>query len=188
MALRRLGREQVVKTQRRYLFIEGANDITNGDLRAGFGRLLEKKLRGRMPTIDLCGGKNQTVEKFLSRQGSQILCDLDGKESTRNSDLKKYGLLERENSVFYMIEEMEAWFISQSSILDTFYKTDVSKKLAKKPASEFPHPDEELQKITKDSRRGEYHKIRHGALLLAALDADQLMKDFPDFRRLIESF
>lgn len=178
----------MVKVKRTYLFIEGTSDTANGDLKAGFGHLLEKKLKGRMPTLDMGEGKTQTIRKFLASANSKLLCDLDGPESTRGSDLSKYKLSAHRAQVFYMIEEMEAWFISQPTILDQFYKTDVSKKLAKKPASEFREPDKELQKITKDTQRGSYQKVKHGIQLLAALDPEKLMQDFPDFKRLVESF
>jgi Domain of unknown function (DUF4276) len=86
-----------------------------------------------------------------------------------------------------MIQEMEAWFISQPTILDKFYNHSISNKLAKKPAHEFPQLDKELQRITKDTSKGTYHKIRHGAQLLKLLDADKLCSDFKDFKRLVDS-
>lgn len=82
---------------------------------------------------------------------------------------------------------MEAWFISQPDILDKFYNNDLSGKIPRKPASTFEHPDEKLEDWTKGSRKGEYHKVKHGTILLEMLDADQLMEDFPDFKRLVNT-
>jgi len=171
---------------RRYLFIEGAKDTTNGDLREGFRKLLEKKVKGKMPTISMGEGKSQTIDKFKNSEDSKLLCDLDKPSSDREDDLKKCGLMNKKESVFYMIHEMEAWFISQPTVLDKFYGSLISDKLAKKSATEVFEPDKELQRITKDTKKGIYHKIRHGTELLKLLDVDKLSNDFPDFKRLVE--
>lgn len=172
--------------KRKYLFIEGAKDTRNGNLRAGFGSLLEKMIKGNMPTISMGEGKSQTIDKFKNSNDSRLLCDLDAPEAKRESDLRKNGLLKSKKVVFYMIQEMEAWFISQPEVLDRFYNEEISKKLKKKAASEYSEPDKELQKLTKNTKKEAYHKVRHGAQLLTFLDADKLYKDFPDFKRLID--
>jgi hypothetical protein len=123
---------------------------------------------------------------FKNSSGSNLLCDLDAMASEIDQDLLDNGIFHSRNSVFYMIQEMEAWFISQPEILDKFYITSVSKKLPKKPASEFIEPDKELQRITQDIKKGVYHKVKHGAQLLKQLDADKLYNEFPEFKRLIE--
>lgn len=91
-----------------------------------------------------------------------------------------------------MIQEMENWFLSQPDILDEYYGKDltikkaISEKLPKKKASDIEHPDEKLQELTKNTKRGAYHKIRHGVELLKKLDATKLEKDIPEFKKLIE--
>lgn len=171
---------------RRYLFIEGAKDTSNGDLREGFGKLLEKKIKGKMPRISMGEGKLQTINKFKNSNDSKLLCDLDRHSSYIATDLNEYDLNSKKESVFYMIQEMEAWFISQPALLDKFYGSQISNKLAIKPATEVSEPDKELQRITKDTKKGTYHKIRHGAELLKLLDVNKLSNDFPDFKRLVE--
>ncbi|MEO5643050.1 MAG: DUF4276 family protein [Bacteroidia bacterium] len=172
----------------RRLFIEGTTDTSNGDLRVGFGMLIEKKAKGRLLRIVMGKGKSETVKHFKSSTDSKLLCDLDFPSTEADKDLNEYGIKEQYDSVFYMIQEMEAWFISQPEILDDFYNSEISKRLTKKNASEFVNPDEELQRITKDSKKGMYHKVNHGSQLLKLLDADKLYNYFPDFKRLIDSF
>jgi hypothetical protein len=173
-------------TNRLYLLIEGTSDTSNGDLRKGFRKLLEQKLKDRMPTIAMCNSKEEAIKKFKNKPSSLLLCDLDANKENYESDLKKHGLTERRNDVFYMIQEMEAWFISQPDILDEYYEQPISKKLPQKPAKDFPEPDTELVGITKDTRKGTYHKVRHGVALLSLLDAKQLCDDFTDFKRLVD--
>lgn len=172
--------------KRKYLFIEGAKSTNNGNLREGFGKLFAKKIIGKMPTISMGEGKKQTIDKFKNSVNSKILCDLDGPENKIDNDLQENGILKDKESVFYMIQEMEAWFISQPEILDIFYNSPVSKKLPKKPAAHFNEPDKVLQRITKNTVKGVYHKIHHGSQLLSLLDPDKLSNDFPDFKKLIE--
>ena len=113
---------------------------------------------------------------------------LDNKHLIKMVMPNNYKLTDRKASVFYMIQEMESWFISQPAILDDFYGEPISAKLAKKPAAAFTEPDKELQRLTKSNKkRGEYHKVRHGAQLLKMLDANKLYNDFSDFKRLIDA-
>lgn len=173
---------------RKYLFIEGTDDLSNGNLREGFHKLLEKEIGGRMPTIAMSGGKSQSIGKFKNSKESKLLCDLDAAKSEIEKDLEDNELKELRESVFYMIQEMEGWFLSQPEILDKFYNFKVSGKLAKKHGDQFSHPDEELMRVTKDSKKGQYHKVNHGVELLKLLDTKKLMTDFPEFKRLIDSF
>jgi len=169
------------------VIIEGTTDTTNGSLREGFSKLLRKKLDKRMPKITMGDGKSQSIDKFINCDDALLLCDLDGTENQREDDIKKQGLHIVRDKVYYMIQEMEAWFISQPDILDDFYGSKISSKIPKKHAKEFENPDEKLQDWTRDiTKRGKYHKVRHGSELLQKLNADQLMKEFVDFKNLIE--
>ena len=168
------------------MFIEGTSDIKNGNLREGFRKLLEQKVKGNMPRISMGEGKNQTIDKFLHTDHAKLLCDLDNPPEHIEDDLQKYELLNSRNSVFYMIQEMEAWFLSQPDVLDKFYCEEVSRRIPKKQAEHIAEPDRELQNITQKSRKGKYHKVKHGAQLLQMLDAGRLYADFTDFKRLID--
>jgi hypothetical protein len=176
------------------LFIEGESNSPNGDLRQGFSKLLEQKLKGKLPKIILGDGKSKAIDKFKNNQLKGdlflLLVDLDKSENERDSDLLENQLTSQKDNVFYMIQEMESWFLSQPKILDEFYGIDnqrkkVSEKLPKKKASDFANPDEKLMELTKNTDKGKYHKIKHGVELLKLLDATQLEKDFPDFKNLI---
>jgi Domain of unknown function (DUF4276) len=176
------------------LFVEGEPNSPNGDLRQGLTKLLEQKLKGKMPKIIigggyLQGGKSQTIRKFKTNklEGDMflLLVDLDKPESEIEVDLADNDLIADQENVFYMIQEMESWFLSQPQVLDAFYGANVSDKIPKKKPTEIANPDEELIKITKNSKRGQYHKIRHAVELLKLLDATKLENDFSDFRRLI---
>lgn len=177
------------------LFVEGEPNTPNGDLRQGLHKLLEQSLKGKLPKMILGGGKSQTIKKFktnkLNAQQFLLLIDLDKPEEYLNGDLEENELTAYAENVFYMVLEMENWFLSQPDILDKFYGKDnngklISQKLPKKKAIEIAHPDEELQRLTKSTKKGEYHKIKHAVELLKLLDCSKLESDFTEFKRLVE--
>ena len=162
-------------------------------MRQGFDKLLEQKLKNRKPKLKLGGGKSETIRKFKTNGEADLnllLIDLDKPESEIEKDLKDNDLLDDRDNVFYMIQEMESWFISQPNVLDEHYPKDlsgklISSKIPKKHASEIENPDEKLKSWTKGYKHP-YHKIKDAVLLLQKLDANQLEKDFPEFDRLIK--
>jgi len=180
---------------KKILFIEGEPNSPNGDLRQGFAKLLGKKIEGHLPRINLGGGKSHTIQKFLKNKFEAdaflLLIDLDGPEAEKEQDLSAHNLLKQRENVYFMVQEMESWFLSQPDMLDRFFGVDhnkkkVSDKLPKRSVTEIPDPKSELKKATKDSKRGEYHEIKHGVELLKLLDAHQLEESFSDFKNLIK--
>ncbi|MGL5890366.1 MAG: DUF4276 family protein, partial [Bacteroidia bacterium] len=93
-----------------------------------------------------------------------------------------------ELSVFFMIQKMEAWLLSQPEILNSFYSTKSFDQYLNKNPKSFQKPDEEINRHARRTTKGEYHKIKHGITLLQLLDGSKLKKSFPeDFEQLIES-
>jgi hypothetical protein len=86
-----------------------------------------------------------------------------------------------------MIQEMESWFLSQPDILVNFYGCDVTRKIPQKDAKEIQNPAEFLKEITKHTKKGKYHKVKHGVELLKKLNANKLEEYFVDFASLIEN-
>lgn len=177
------------------LFVEGEPNSPNGDLRKGFSGLLSAKLAGNMPRIIMGGGKTKTIEKFKNNTLSDYalaLLDLDNPEEKRDEDLSAYGLTELSANVFYMIQEMESWFLSQPLLLDNYFGKDretgkkVSEKMTKAKPETIVDPKGELKKITKNTPRGVYNEITHAIDLLKSLDVAKLEGDFKEFKKLIE--
>lgn len=178
-----------MKNQKYVLYIEGTTDDTNGDLRQGFYSLLLQKLDGKMPRIRMAEGKSQAISKFkkpLPNDNPLLVIDLDKEESYKENLLKEENLENRSLSVIFMVQEMEAWFLSQPSILDDFYKSKISLKIKRSPA-EIKDPSDELLRLTKNlSKKEHYHKVKHGVELLKLLNLSDLMNDFIDVKNLID--
>jgi len=170
------------------VFIEGSSNDKNGNLRQGFGKLFEQKLKGRMPKIILGDDKHATIRKFKGDNLSEkkaILIDLDANEETRDAQLKELGLDEAQT--FFMIQELEAWFISQSEILDSYYNTDIKSKIQNKNPKAISNPSDVLADLTKQTKKGEYHKVKHATDLLKKLSLVTLEKSFEDVKRLVDA-
>ena len=178
------------------LFIEGAPlSESSGDLRKGFEKLLAQKLKGRMPSIKLGSGKTATIDKFRHNDFPQkpyLLIDLDAGEECRQTDLETHKLQSCVDQIFYMVQEMESWFLSQPKILDDYFPparsgNKISGRLPKKVAQLIHDPKGELKELARGSVKKHYHETKHAVDLLSMLDAVQLEKDFPDFKRLIKT-
>ena len=172
------------------LIIEGAKDTRNGILRQGFNKLLVQKLEGNMPRIVMGEGKQQAIDKFINYRNSRkpyLLVDLDNKESEKENDLKNSNLIDHKKEVYFMIQEMEAWFLSQPDVLNSYYASDISGNLPDKHTKEIDKPSDFLFDLTKRTKKGKYHKIKHAVDLLQQLDAARLMEDFDDFDKLVKA-
>lgn len=175
------------------LFVEGSSNINNGNLRIGFNKLLRQAGRP-MPQIEMSDDRAGAIRKFRLEvekamprfERVLLLIDLDGPEETREEWLATHSLLPHREQVFFMIQEMEAWFLSQPDKLHSFYRPPLPHTLPKTIPARVPHPAQELARCTKDHRpKGTYHKTGHGAQLLELLSLPKLQADFPDVARLV---
>lgn len=106
--------------------------------------------------------------------------------------------------IFFIVQKMEAWILSQPEVLETCFGTDKldtktafeaqKSRLIKSPASSTNEPDsvlEQLLRYFKVERQGrqrslEYGKVKHASQMLRQLDIQRLMQDFEDVRMLVE--
>ena len=172
--------------KKKILIIEGTSDRSNGSLSQGFHKLFKKVLGNQGIKIIMGNGKDQAIRKFKGKRLSEptfLLIDLDRPEEDKGKELKSKNLQQQQAEVFFMIQEMEAWFISQPEIIEKYYGEPL--KLPKRPAKEISKPTEELQKATKKTQKGKYHKVKDGTALLEMLDAARLRKYFTEFDDLV---
>ena len=172
----------------RVLYIEGTKDDTNGDLREGFRVLLEQKLKGKMPRLVMGNGKAETISYFSNEKlnakytNRLVMIDSDAPEKTLIREIRE----KKEPEIFLMVQEMEAWFISQPAILDECFGVSVSKKIPGGEVTSIDNPSDKLYEWTKVCKRP-YHKVHHGVALLKKLKLTELENKFPDVKRLINA-
>lgn len=166
------------------LIIEGKP----GQLRQGFISLFEKKLKGKMPKIIMGSNNTDTIDE-LSRKSQEpkkrfALIDLDAPKEKKQNRIIELKIPEKhQKSVYFMIQEMEAWFLSQPEILDAYFRMDISKKIPKKNPEDIEKPSQKLSEYT-DKK---YHKVNDAIKLLELLDVNKLEKSFSDFSLLIKA-
>jgi Domain of unknown function (DUF4276) len=97
------------------------------------------------------------------------------------------------DSIFWMVEMMEAWFHADRGALRKFYGAAFKENaLAKNPKVEqIPKKDleEGLSEATKNTGKGDYsdNKTSHGPALLGKLDPELVRKAAPNCQRLFEA-
>lgn len=171
------------------LFIEGESSEAIASLRQGFNKLFTQLLAGKMPKIYMGDGISTTIRKFKKNQRegvSFLLIDLDAPEAEMEQRFAELDLSDYQGRVFWMVQEMESWFLSQPEVVDKIYGKGVSNQLKQKRPQTITKPSAELMELTKSTKKGKYSKVRHAVEFLENLDATQLKKDFPEFKRLID--
>lgn len=178
------------------IFVEGESKEINGSFRVGFGKLFSKICPGKCPQVVLSDSINEAVKKFRAEVEGRtkrfetvyLLIDLDGPENEKDQVLQCRSLAGYTDQVFFMVQKMEAWFISQPAVLDQFYGENLSgaSSYPVRPAGEVPNPDRVLEQLTKNTRKGRYHKVTHGAALLPLLNINNLCTTFTDVKNLKE--
>lgn len=182
--------------EKKVLYVEGTSDLDNGSLRKAFSDLLKKELKGKMPQIIMGDGISQTIDKFMSKpllanEHRYLLIDSDQTftEDVRISIMKKFNdgkpnkkkSMEKENT-FFMVQEAEAWILSQPEILEKA-QIDTS-SLPKRNVMEITKPSEELARLYKLSMK-EYHKVIDFVKVFPGLDSKKLRDYFEEYNRLI---
>lgn len=150
----------------------------------------------------------QIIEKEID---ALILIDLDAPPEERVKRLQDNYIIEAHDRIFFMIQEMEAWILSQPSIIDNFAK--INKLNRKKPDEEIAEnsllkgknpkyisgPKKKLktlfsQYLQEKKQRGNrinlknrrYNERRDAPALIRLLSLSQLRQDFDEVDKLIQ--
>jgi hypothetical protein len=115
-----------------------------------------------------------------------------------------YDFSENFDRIFFMIQKMEAWILSQPEVIERCFGAlpekererfeQQKKRLFKSPASIIPNPDDVLKELLRyysierqgKSKKMEYKKVTHASQMLRQLDIHQLLRDFEDVRMMVE--
>lgn len=159
-----------------------------------------------------CGGRGSTCDAFLNeiRNGSKdTLCVLlvDSEEElpelTRDfkasAEARKTHLIQRDKwelapiaaeQIHLMVQTMEAWIAADVDALAKFYgqkfhanKLPTRQNLEKERKQELAN---KLAAATKDTQKGEYHKINHSGKILLVIDAKKVTQRCAHFSILIK--
>ncbi len=144
------------------------------------------------------------------RINAVLLIDLDAPKERREERLNQYKSFDT-TKIFFMIQEMEAWILSQIDKIEEFGKTEglIRKRdhedmnnnslIKNKHPEEINRPSEKLDTILRQYfdvvkiRRGKqrkigkrYSKAKDGPKLIGLLNLQILMQDFDEAKRLVD--
>lgn len=158
--------------------------------------------------VKLSGGRKQAINtfksKYISSQNTALLLDLDDFKENKAIKIQEFDLKDFTEDVFFMVQEYEAWLLSQIDKIDDYYKErhirrnpdnqlSDSLKIKDKHPEDIPKPSSVLKEIIMKNfrykrdrkKKKKYNKLRDGAELLTIIDATDLRKTFSDFNSLL---
>lgn len=178
------------------LYIEGTSETDNGNLRKAFSLLLEKELLGNMPRIIMGDGKNQTIDKFHSTplkpgENRFLLFDSDEASPDKQAVCDNFNAakLNRQidatvSNTFLMIQEVEAWILSQPDILSVA-GVDMS-RFNIRNVEAISKPSEKLKELYTKSNKT-YTKVREFVKIFPKLDSARLKQSCREYNALIDA-
>ena len=199
------------------IFIEGGvlqNDnisaitMDNSEkLREGFYLLLTQIISPQYFKIIVKQGSSnqQTISFFKANidksKNTVLLIDLDYPKEQKAQRIKDLKLKEYSDNVFFMVQEMEAWIISQIDKIDIYFKDKYKRKkngvalsdhykIKDKNPEDIVKPSKVLKKILgqyfrdNQNKKKKYGKLKDGAIFISLLNATELQKIFEDFNNL----
>jgi hypothetical protein len=172
-------------------------------LRESFNKLLNSGLENEKVRIQADPAYSINSAVKIREPNSLLLIDLDGSKDKKGQRLKDNGLLDIQDSVFFMVQTMEAWILSQPEVIEEIFASfkykDTSIKddelIKGKHPENILHPDAVLDTIlqryfsyTKSgkSKKLKYGKLKHSPDLIEKLNIQQLKGTFKDVELLTE--
>lgn len=171
-------------------------------LREGFNKLLnsgfeEEKVRIQAePTYSI----TNTVK--IREPNSVILIDLDGSKDKKNKRLEDNKLTDIQAFVFFMVQRMEGWILSQPEVIEEVFKKDKAKddlvkndsQIQNKHPETIVNPEFVLDKILQryfvvkkggKKKKLKYGKLKHSPDLIENLNINKLKNTFEDVELLV---
>ena len=161
--------------------------------------------------VEIGAGYKNAANAFkkyaLIDTNTSLLIDLDGSKSIKQQRLKELEIEGSANCVFFMVQEMEAWILSQPDIIEKCYNERFMRAKAGVSLKELEpdlftgHPDQikkpsaklkvllsryysEMKGRTKKKKK--YGKLKDAPFLIEHLDMSRLIETFEDPKLLKE--
>lgn len=135
-----------------------------------------------------CGSGDDAIRKCSRDSNAVLLIDSEGALTTQLADRvgRQVG---GDNSVFFMVQLMESWFLADRQTLQAYYGAEFNARtLPGNPnVEDVPKLDVErgLRNATRRCNKGAYSKTTHAPDLLNQLDPTTVYNACPNFALLI---
>lgn len=173
------------------IFVEGGGNArtTLTRCREGFATYCAKLAPSKhRPSIVACGGRQQAFDRFKTAVGTSradetcvLLVDAEDRvkaakvvDHLRTRDGWEFPTLDQ-HKAFLMVQAMEAWFLADREALAGFYDGGFLARSLRGSSTEVEAVRKDdlepcLKHASKPTKKGEYHKTKHGFALLALID------------------
>jgi Domain of unknown function (DUF4276) len=192
-------------------FEGGANPLSNPDvatvdntnrLRESFNKLLNSGFEEEKVKIQAEPAYSITNVVKIREPNSLLLIDLDGTVDKKAQRIKDNQLLDVQDFVFFMVQMMEAWILSQPEIIEKvfeYYKIGEAAvkdddRIFHKDIESIKQPDEVLKIILQryfviekagKTKKLKYGKLKHAPDLIQNLDIQKLREVFNDVKLML---
>lgn len=194
-------------------FEGGANPTSNPNadtvdntiaLREAFNTLLNNGIENK--NIRIIAHPAYSISNAVKQRSSDslLLIDLDGKKELKGKRIDDNKLKDIEDCIFFMVQRMEAWILSQPDIIEEYLTANYSKEttthlykdeaiFGKNPET-ITRPDDVLNTLIQRHffimKLGKKKKLKYGKLKLAPglienLDINALKETFEDVKGLL---
>lgn len=177
-------------------------DNTNR-LREGFNKLLNSGFEDERVRIQAEPAYSITNVVKFKEPNSLLLIDLDDSKDKRKERIENNNLFEIQDFVFFMIQTMESWILSQPEVIEGVFKKDKYKddlvkddnQIQNKHPETILNPEFVLDKILQRyfvvkkgdrEKKLKYGKLKHSPDLIEKLDLKKLRITFEDVESLIQ--
>jgi hypothetical protein len=177
-------------------------DNTNR-LRESFNKLLNSGLENEKVRVQAEPAYSITNVVKIRNPNALLLIDLDGPKDIKSKRLKDNKLIDVQDFVFFMVQQMEAWILSQPEVIETVFEYYKAKgvsikddpKIRDKHPESITSPEDILYDILKrrfsyikagKKKKLKYGKLKHSPDLIEKLDIQKLKATFEDVKLLME--
>ncbi len=187
--------------------IEAQTFVNSEKLRESFYKLLIQVVSPEYFNLEIemgAGEKNagKLFKERIQKNHCSLLIDLDGAKDKRMTKIETLELEEYADFVFFMIQKMESWILSQPDSIEkgmSFYKREkrhlllANDEIFQKHPTEIVHPDDKLNTILsrfytfkkrEKIKKKKYGKLKDAPLFIKNLDANKLRETFEDVENL----
>ena len=188
------------------IYVEGGGDHQKRTIqacRAAFSRYFQKVVpEGAQPRIVACGSRQKAYDDFAKGLNDPdydlVLLLIDSEAPVAEPDDAWTHLRKRDqwakpagaggDAVHMMVQCMESWFMADKVSLERFYghAFNANALPARREIEHIPKSDvvNGLANATRNTQKGQYHKTRHGFLLLGAIEPGKVEAVSPFCERL----
>jgi Domain of unknown function (DUF4276) len=190
------------------IYVEGGGGKdSKARMRQAFSQFLAEsrdaaRQRRAQWSVILCGSRDDTFKAFQngvrSHPDADVYLLVDAEQEVAGTPREHLGAREpwdhsavSEDQCHLMAQVMESWFLADPAALERFYgpKFGAGQIPKRKNVEEVPKDEvmSALDRASRSTQRGPYHKIHHGAPILESLDPSLVRSRAPHCERLFNT-